>query len=122
MQWLAIFIGGGLGSITRYAVSKLVMQFTISVLPWATLIANVCSCIVLVLVINNLGDRSIESWQKSFIIIGFCGGFSTFSTFAAETFALIRNDQISFAILNILLSVLLCLFVFWALYKNFAQN
>ena len=122
MNWLAIFIGGGLGSLSRFGISKLVLSFSAPVFPWATLIANVLSCVILVLGLNYLNSRDLLTWEKYFLVVGFCGGFSTFSTFAYETFELMKSNHYLFAILNIIISVLLCLFVFWALYKNFSHN
>lgn len=122
MNWFAVFLGGGLGSLARFAVSKGILSISTSIFPWATLIANVLSCIVLIFGLNYFLGKEILSWQNSFLIIGFCGGFSTFSTFSLETFQLLKQGDLLFAFLNILVSVLLCLFIIWILHKHVSIN
>ncbi len=107
--WLAIFIGGGLGSLARFGVGKLVGTYSKSAFPLGTLTANVLSCIVLAVVVYAFSDKiSANSFLKPLLVIGFCGGFSTFSTFSNETFELIRSGNHLFAVANIVVSVLLC--------------
>jgi len=115
-HWSAVFIGGGLGSICRYAISLLVIKSDAASLPWATLIANVLSCVVMGLVIFYLDGRfELQLWQRLFLLVGFCGGFSTFSTFSLENHALLRAGQTGYLIANIAVSVVLCLGVFYVM-------
>lgn len=111
MSWLIVFLGGGLGSIARFALSRTFAPRP-GTLPIATLLANVLACVVmggfLVLFASRLG----ASWRL-FVITGFCGGFSTFSTFSLETLQLFRGGHAGLALLNIGLNFALCVAVLW---------
>lgn len=111
---VAIFVGGGLGSVARFLVSRLVISVGYkSNFPLATLLANLGACIVMALVLSfTLRDKSIsESWS-SFWLVGVCGGFSTFSTFSYENWLLVKDGLYGVLALNILLSVVMCVGIF----------
>ena len=106
MEWLAVFVGGGLGSLTRYTISRL-MQHKGWDFPLATILANILSCIALGILIGAL--TKVSPLQRLLWMVGFCGGFSTFSTFTAETYQLIQDGNYYFAAGNILISIIICL-------------
>ncbi len=116
MTWLAVFIGGGLGSLARFGVSRLTAVFWTSSFPMATLLANVLSCVVLGIVAYKMPQLS--SFNKSLLIVGFCGGFSTFSTFSNETLMLMKQNEWLFVIANVVLSIVACLAVLWVLARQ----
>jgi CrcB protein len=106
MQWLLIFAGGGLGSMCRFALSNWLSSKAIS-FPWGTFAANLISSLILGVLIGIQMQSGLSENKKLFLMIGFCGGFSTFSTFSAELFQLIENQQLQTAFLYVASSVLL---------------
>ena len=105
---IMVFLGGGLGSLCRYGISRVITP-TESGFPAATFWSNVISCLILGFLIGFFMEKSGESKWQLMLVTGFCGGFSTFSTFSAETFVLLSKGDYLFAGLNILLSVIVCL-------------
>jgi fluoride exporter len=118
--WLAVFLGGGLGSMMRYGVTRLVLALDLrGAFPYATLASNVLAAILLALLTLRLqSELAGRDALKAFLAIGICGGFSTFSTFSYENFLLLREGQFGFFALNTLLSVGACLLVFYLLARN----
>jgi fluoride exporter len=116
--WLAVFIGGGLGSLCRFGISRWASTWNVS-FPIATLCSNLLASAILALGVGWFASRgfSNDSWPVLFLLVGFCGGFSTFSTFSLETLELFRSGHIWWAILNVAVSVGACLLAIALLYK-----
>lgn len=109
-----IAIGGAIGSILRYLTSVLVAKYWSNHFPLATLITNVIGCFLIGLLIGILEKNNLaNSNLKWFLITGFCGGFTTFSTFGYENISLFQNNNSALAFGYIALSIILGLFAVW---------
>jgi len=119
IKLVAIFIGGGLGSICRYGISRFSNQWISASWPWGTFISNILACVLLAAVILYLSGKEVEDniWRL-FLITGFCGGFSTFSTYSYETFALFKQGNFLIAAANVLVSVMVGFAVIYLLLRN----
>lgn len=114
-QLLLIFIGGGLGSLTRFSIGKFIQENIDKTFPFGTLGVNVLASIILGIFVGMVEIKSLTNPSyKALIAVGFCGGFSTFSTFSNETLHLIQNNRILEALTNILLNVILCILATFA--------
>lgn len=100
--------GGFLGSISRYLVSKIMQSSFPSAFPYGTFVANIAGCFLIGLIFG-LSERSsvITPGWRLFLAVGFCGGFTTFSTFANENLALLRDSEFFYFFLYTGLSVFL---------------
>ncbi|MGZ4096903.1 MAG: fluoride efflux transporter FluC, partial [Bacteroidia bacterium] len=86
MNFLMVFIGGGLGSIIRYLIGLAFQKINYS-LPLSTFLSNVTACVLFALTLNIIDNKpDSSSTLKLLVLTGICGGLSTFSTFGYETF------------------------------------
>lgn len=114
MQFFLIFIGGGIGSLTRFFLGKYIQDAALKSFPLGTLGVNIIASLVLGLFLGFSENKILINPQyKALIAIGFCGGFSTFSTFSNDTLQLILTNRNLEALLNILLNVTLCIVATW---------
>ena len=96
---LWVGVGGFLGSISRYLLSKYIFSQVGNTFPWPTLAVNLLGCFVIGLLIG---------W---FLMVGFCGGFTTFSTFASESLQLLKGGEwlnfLLYAVISVLFGIIL---------------
>ena len=104
MSWILVFLGGGLGSVLRFGVSMLFAPSNRSI-PFATLAVNVLGCFVLGYFLYSDWALARAGAYRAGIATGVLGGFTTFSTFGVESIRLYESDQLTIAILYIMLSL-----------------
>jgi fluoride exporter len=106
---MLVFAGGGIGSVCRYAINRLSARF-LAVFPFGTLFSNVLSCLLMGLIVGFSFRRAdFDPALKLLLLTGFCGGFSTFSSFTLETYELARTGYPGIAFLNVTGNLLVCL-------------
>lgn len=106
-KFLLVFLGGGLGSLCRFGIAEILSVFPHK-FPLATLLANVLACFILGILIALSWKEQLSSQAKWLLISGFCGGFSTFSTFTGESYFLFQNGHHFWALVNVIFSLLIC--------------
>ncbi|AVI40339.1 MULTISPECIES: fluoride efflux transporter CrcB [Bacillus] len=101
--YLAVFIGGLIGTLCRYELSQSVVSQTF---PYATLIENVAGSLLLGFSTGYFMFQKRKKYLAALIGTGFCGGFTTMSTFSKETILLLQTGQFTLSVTYILLSVI----------------
>jgi len=107
MHLLLVFIGGGLGAMCRYGLSTIITPSSKG-FPYQTILANIISSFILGFLLSYFFVKGENVNARLLGIVGFCGGFSTFSSFSAETFLLMQAGHYELSILNVLVSVVIC--------------
>jgi CrcB protein len=103
--WIAFVVAGAIGAPLRYLVDGLVGDRTDAVVPWGILVVNVSGSFVLGLVTGLALHHGLGRTPRIVIGTGFCGAFTTFSTFTYETVRLIEADRRREALVNVALSL-----------------
>jgi CrcB protein len=118
IAYLWVALGGALGSVGRYWVNGLIAEKIGATFPWGTLAVNVTGSFV----IGILGalalpegrlDTPSRLFATQFLMIGVCGGYTTFSSFSLQTLNLLREREWLYAGGNVILSVVLCMIAVW---------
>lgn len=110
--YLAVMAGGALGVGARMALGDWITQHGGETFPWGTFVVNVAGCFLIGVVSGLTGPDGVlvtPILVRQVIMIGFLGGFTTFSSFSLQTLALVSNGQWLYASANILMTVVLCL-------------
>ncbi len=117
LSYLWIALGSALGGMARQGLSSAVSHAFGATFPWGTLIVNIAGSFIIGLFATLTGpDGRIfaGTLPRQFVMIGVCGGFTTFSSFSLQTLSLVNDGEWLYAGLNIGASVVLCLIGVWA--------
>ena len=119
MTYLWIAIGSALGGVARFWCSGVAARTIGETFPWGTLIVNVVGSFIIGFFATLTGPDGrvfVSSTARQFVMIGFCGGYTTFSSFSIQTLNLVQDGEWLRAGGNIVGSVVLCLVAVWAGY------
>jgi CrcB protein len=114
--YLWIAIGSALGGVARYWCSGVAARLIGETFPWGTLIVNVVGSLVIGFFATLTGPDGrvfVGSTARQFVMIGLCGGYTTFSSFSIQTLELLHDGEWLQAGGNIVASVILCLLAVW---------
>ena len=105
--FLAVALGGAVGSLARYSLDRLIERRSFALFPWSTFTINATGCLLIGVVIAALVDRDhTPAWLRLGLVVGVLGGYTTFSTFAQETLDLIEDGRLNIATIYALGSVI----------------
>ncbi len=116
LNYLLVAVGGALGSVSRFGASGLVANRFGQTFPWGTLFVNVTGSFMIGLfatITAPEGRWLVGPSGRNFFMTGFCGGYTTFSSFSLQTLALAQDEEWLYAGGNAVLNLVLCLLFVW---------
>jgi fluoride exporter len=122
MQFVLVGLGGALGSVARYAMVLAITEFAPSTFPLGTVLVNILGSALIGALAALAARDAMHTDLALFLMVGVCGGYTTFSSFSLQTFELLRIGRPIQALVNVTASVLLCLIATmlsyrWAIWK-----
>jgi fluoride exporter len=108
--------GGFLGTIARYLVSSAIAGMVGETFPWGTVIVNISGCFIIGILATTTGPDGrliVAPDFRQFLLIGICGGYTTFSSFSLQTLNLLRAGDLMGALGNVAVSVIACMVAVW---------
>ena len=114
---LIVGTGGFLGSVGRYLITYVIKKQGVSVFPIATLTINLAGSLLIGLIMAAAFTENVNHQMRLLLATGFCGGFTTFSTFSFEFFSLLQNGHNGYALLYAGASLVLGLLTVWLGFK-----
>jgi len=115
MKYLVVLVGGGAGSLARFVAGSAIASIFGSRFPVGTMVINTTGCFLIGLIMKTLTERwqPHPNWRLA-LVVGFLGGYTTFSSFEWETFAAVRGGALWIGLANVLGSVALGYAAVWA--------
>ena len=118
IAYLWVAIGGALGSVGRFWLNGLISARFGETFPWGTMLINISGSFIIGVIgalANPEGrmDSQSRAFATQFLMIGICGGYTTFSSFSLQTLNLVRDREWLYAGGNVILSVVLCMIAVW---------
>ena len=116
ITYLWIALGSALGGMARYACQGWAARLISETFPWGTLIVNIVGCSFIgffATVTGSDGRVIVGTTMRPFVMVGICGGYTTFSSFSLQTLNLARDGEWFLAAVNVIASNLGCLFAVW---------
>jgi CrcB protein len=116
VTYLWVAVGAAIGGVGRYWLSGVVADWLGETFPWGTLVINVTGSFVIGFFASLTGPDGrvlVSTNMRQFVMVGICGGYTTFSSFSLQTLNLARDGELLYAGGNITLSVVLCLIAVW---------
>lgn len=111
MVYVWVALGSALGGVARFGLTRLMLPISAQ-FPWSTVCINVLGCFIIGFfgTLTLAGGRfAVPETARLFVMVGVCGGFTTFSSFSLQSFDLLRSGAWGRALGNVVLSVVLCL-------------
>jgi len=109
MIYLLIALGGAAGSLLRYVLGGAIQARSASGFPIGTMLVNISGCFLIGILVRQFMNMQLSHDLRALLIVGFCGGYTTFSTFSADTLTLVEGGEYARATMYVVLSVVLCL-------------
>ena len=105
LQFFMVFLGGGLGSCSRYFISKVISSEVETIFPLGTFTVNITGCFLIGIFIGIIERFQLHPNWTLLLVTGFCGGFTTFSSFSYENYLLLKNSEYLLGLVYTLMSL-----------------
>ena len=112
-RYLIIMVGGAVGTLARYAAASAIMERVNSRFPFGTFFVNITGCLLIGILMSILAQRGAHPYWRLGLVVGFLGGYTTFSSFEYETFLSTRTGFPFIALMNVGASVVVGYLAVW---------